>query len=243
MTVGGAVIGGIVVAVAAGVWSHTTHDVIATEISGQLNPIHGELSKQLDRFAERLDRFDERLQKQSDDLNKIKGKEGIAANKRPSGSANESEASLLTLQAQMQRTPPSELSVRTLSQKLYEADENRLDYWPTVLQFIKFASRSIRDVPPPGGPTVIISNNSGFGIIRTGAPTTGKIVLLSGGDLGPIVFDHCRIIFSEQPVNMRGVEFRDCVFELPDVQAPNPYLKKAVRELLASGLTQIRAVS
>jgi hypothetical protein len=51
-------------------------------------------------------------------------------------------------------------------------------------------------------------------------------------------FENSRIIFTENPVRMRGVEFLNCVFELPDAPA-NPYIRKTAQELLASNLTAI----
>lgn len=128
-------------------------------------------------------------------------------------------------------------TLSAIAAKLRTTPESSPEYWPTVLQFIRFASSKFNpDVPPPGKPTVIFADNKGFGLSAT---YKKRIVLLDGGDLGSRVrFENSRIIFTENPVRMRGVQFVNCVFELPDGPT-NPYLRKAAQELLASNLTEI----
>lgn len=141
----------------------------------------------------------------------------------------------------IQGNGPDESTLRAIAQKLDRTDENAPDYWPTVLQFIRFASsRSVKDVPPPRKPDMVIAYNTGRGFP---AHATGQVVLLDGGELYDSLFDHCRIIFTEHPVRMQNVTFVNCVFDLPVSNSPSPYLKKAAQELLASGLTKIQSVS
>lgn len=102
-----------------------------------------------------------------------------------------------------------------IAQRLAHTDEGTPDYWPTAVQFIRFASSKFNpDVPPPGKPTVVFAHNIGFGFSGT---YKNRVVLLDGGDLGPNVrFENSRIILTENPMRMRGVQFVNCVFELPD---------------------------
>jgi hypothetical protein len=130
---------------------------------------------------------------------------------------------------------PSAALLREVAQKLRSTDESSQDYWPTVLQFIQFASAGLSpDVPPPGPPTVTIANNHGFGEILP--PILHQVVLLDGGDLGPAHFYNSRIKFTEHAVRMKDVIFTDCVFEMPISASPNEYLRNATRVLLASDL-------
>lgn len=128
---------------------------------------------------------------------------------------------------------PTPAELHELAQKLLNTPETTPDYWPTVLQFIQFASAGLSpDVPPPGPPNVIISHNKGLGF----GPFSHSIVLLDGGELVNTRFEHSRIIFTNDPVQMKNVVFVDCIFVLPVSNKPNPYLQRAARTLLASTL-------
>jgi hypothetical protein len=122
-----------------------------------------------------------------------------------------------------------------IAEKLSRTSPESPGYWPTVLQFLQFASAGLSSagVPPPGPPNVRIANNRGIAPLGT---FSHKIVLLDGGDLGSTRFDHCRIIFTENPVHMTNVQFVNSVFELPITAAPNQYIQDVGRKLLASDL-------
>jgi len=129
------------------------------------------------------------------------------------------------------KPPPA--AINSMAKKLLQTDENSPDYWPTVLQFITFASAGLSpDVPPSGPPTTIIGRNRGpihFGTISQ------QVVLLDGGELFDVHFSHSRIILTENPVKFYNVRFDDCVFEMPAVYRPNEFLQNTSRTLLASG--------
>ena len=134
---------------------------------------------------------------------------------------------------------PSAQVLREVAQRLRSINETAPDYWPTVLQFIRFASAGLSpDVPPPGPPTTIVAGNQGFGLVLP--KVSHGVVSLDGGYLGDdssvTQFDHSRIIFTDHPVRMKNVLFTDCVFEMPISATPNQYLKDASRQLLASDL-------
>jgi hypothetical protein len=125
-------------------------------------------------------------------------------------------------------------AIKSMAQKLLQTDEHSPDYWPTVLQFIQFASAGLSpDVPPrSAGREQVINNHGDFSL----GTVSGKVVLLDGGDLVNTHFYNSRIIFTQNPVHMRNVAFSDCVFELPVVAIPNQYLQNTSRELLASDI-------
>ncbi len=128
--------------------------------------------------------------------------------------------------------------LRDVAQKLLRVDERSPDYWPTVLQFIQFASAGLSlDVPPPGPPNFVIAKNIGN---ISFAPISHLRVKLDGGDLVNTRFEHSRIIFTENPVHMKDVVFIDCVFEMPISATPNRYLQDASRMLLASELNSTK---
>jgi hypothetical protein len=135
-------------------------------------------------------------------------------------------------------------TVREIAFRLRTTNDSSPDYWPTVLQFIQFASAALTpptDIPPPGTasfqahdmdcrsgpngkPCVIISH---------------RIVLLDGGSVPNSIFDHCRIQFTEKPVNLSGVTFTNCLFEMPTSAGPSPYLQNVTKILLASNLSRV----
>jgi len=130
---------------------------------------------------------------------------------------------------------PSPELLRDVAQRLLNTDKSEPDYWPAVLRFIAFASAGLSpDVPPPGKPNIVLghvtSTGNIFGIV------SHQTVLLDGVSLVDEHFDHSRIIFTENPSQLRNVTFTDCVFEMPVLDNPNPYLQRVGRTLLASDL-------
>ncbi|MBI3895629.1 MAG: hypothetical protein HY313_06830 [Acidobacteria bacterium] len=198
--------------------------------------VNGDIVKQLQPIGERLSKIEGRL------LN-------LAAFQNPGETIKEIAAlspkdfphSLPALRKITER-PVSEVKptvdiLRELVEKLRNIDESSPDYWPTLLQFIQFASASFSpDVPPPGKPTSIISNNT----VRVSVRGVKKaIVLLDGGELVDSDFENSRIIFTPNPVRMRNVRFTNCVFEIPLTETPNQYIKSASQQLLASNLQSV----
>ena len=129
-------------------------------------------------------------------------------------------------------------TLREVAQKLDSVDESTPGYWPTALQFLRFASAgNSSGVPPPGIPNLTIRQSRlSLGTVRD------RIVLLDGGELENTRFEHSRIIFTNDPVKLNGVIFVDCVFEVPVTDNPSPFLKKASRQLLASNLQSVSPI-
>jgi hypothetical protein len=132
-------------------------------------------------------------------------------------------------------------TVSGIAEKLRATPESSPDYWPTVLQFIQLASASIvpaTDLPPPNAPYTemrsIYCQGSGRCMVAS-----YKNILLDGGNIPNSVFEHCRIKFTTHPVGLKGVQFIDCVFEMPTSETPSQYLKKSAQTLLASNLNQV----
>jgi hypothetical protein len=130
---------------------------------------------------------------------------------------------------------PDPSTLREIAEKLQRTDESSPDYWPTVLQFLKFASAIVAptNVPPPG-PSFMFS-----GVTAPRSQIRGRVVILDGGDFRDSVFLTCRVIFTENSVNLKGVHFINCVFELPVTDSPSPFLKQASQTLLASDLLSV----
>ena len=138
----------------------------------------------------------------------------------------------------IQTVQPTASTVENVIGKLRKTEEYSPDYWPALLQFIQFASTGLSlNAPSPGKPQSSLSGNTGFGdTVRL----VNQIVLLDGGDLGnEVTFERCRIMFTENPVHMKGVKFIDCVFEIPVTDAPSPYIKQVGTQLLASNLQSV----
>ena len=137
---------------------------------------------------------------------------------------------------------PSKETLQNVAGKLRHVEVGLPDYWATVLRYIKFASAGLSpNVPPPGPPRVILSRvvSTYPRGIKIG-PLKHTIVLLDGGELWNVTFEHCRIIFTQQPVIMHNFVFIDCVFELPTTMPPSQYLKDAAQTLLASNLQRVQ---
>jgi hypothetical protein len=102
----------------------------------------------------------------------------------------------------LQSGPPVTSDQDTISAvvaKLRSTPESSPEYWPTVLQFIQFASsRFAPDVPPPGKPNVTIAYNAGFGFSFN---LRNSIILLDGGDLGPPGLNTPHYFYAESRAN------------------------------------------
>jgi hypothetical protein len=138
---------------------------------------------------------------------------------------------------------PSIPELREVTYNLRSVDESSEEYWPTVLQFIQFASSAMapaQDVPPPGFINIRISQShcspsiAGHCIVAS-----HRAILLDGGSMPNSMFDHCRVIFTQNAVDLRGSVFNECVFEMPVSSAPTPYLKNVTKVLLASNLSNV----
>jgi len=121
-----------------------------------------------------------------------------------------------------------------IAEKLSKTNPATPEYWPTVLQFLQFASAGLAptNVPPPNTPPILRSSNTRL----AGNSFTGVTVLLDGGELLGTRFENCRVIFTDTPVTMRDVTFANSVFEFPVSSVPPPYIQRASKLLLASDL-------
>jgi hypothetical protein len=119
--------------------------------------------------------------------------------------------------------------------KLSKTNPSTPGYWPTVLEFLQFASAGLAPANvPPSGSTPAVKSSSG---LRMNYDTfAGVTVLLDGGSLSNSRFDSCRVIFTSTPVTMKNVTFVNSVFEFPVSSAPSPYIQQASKLLLASDL-------
>jgi hypothetical protein len=142
---------------------------------------------------------------------------------------------------------PDPDTLEQIAVKLRQIPQDSVDYWPAVLRFIQFASSAnAKDVPPPGAAHMNIANINIHGDGNKALSPhfrNENIILLDGGHLENMTLEHSRIIFTEHPVELINVRFIDCVFEMPNIETPSPYLKKAGGQLLASQFTEIKEAS
>jgi len=137
------------------------------------------------------------------------------------------------------KTVVSGETLAAITAKLRQTDESTPDYWPATLRFIQFASSQMApDAPPPGQQPRILSEILSRGLMR-GIREKGITIKFDDGDLGNGEFTGCRIIFTPNPVQLTNATFRNCVFEIPITDNPNPYIKKVGRALLDSDLDSV----
>lgn len=132
-------------------------------------------------------------------------------------------------------------SIQAISQRLEATDKATSEYWPTVLRFISAASsRLSSSAPLPGhGPTYKLSDVSISGFRFDHFPFNGGTLVLNGGTLRNVTILNSRIVFTERPVVLDGVEFIGCVFEFPDgITTPSPFIRDVATQLLAAGMTK-----
>ncbi len=137
-------------------------------------------------------------------------------------------------------TPEADQNTLTAIQgKLRQTDEFTPGYWPTVLRFLQFASSNIAlKAPPTGEQAKILSDILSVGIMR-GIREFDKTILFDEGFLGNGEFTNCRIIFTQNAVQMQNVVFKVCAFEFLATDRPNEYLQKVGRKLLSSDLISV----
>jgi hypothetical protein len=125
--------------------------------------------------------------------------------------------------------------MQAIAEKLRSTDPITPEYWPTVLQFLHFATAGISaNVPPPGPPTVHVSNAN-----WKNNHIFDQRVLLDGGSVTDSLIENSRVVFTEHPVKMNNVRFVNCVFDLPATDTPNRYLMDAAKDMLASPLNSV----
>ena len=130
-------------------------------------------------------------------------------------------------------------TLTAIAAKLRQTDEAVPAYWPSVLSFLQFASsRLARKAPPPHQEPRVLSDILSVGIMR-GIREDGRTILFDSGSLGNGEFINCRILFTQNPVQMQHVTFRNCAFEFPTTGTPSPYLKKVARIILSSDLGSV----
>jgi hypothetical protein len=130
---------------------------------------------------------------------------------------------------------PSQPLLGGIADKLSKTSPSTPEYWPTVLQFLQFASAGLApaNVPPPGTPPILKTSSGG---IYANNRFEGVTVVLNGGTIEGNVFDHCRVIFTDTPVKMTHITFINSAFEFPVSSAPSLYIQEASKLLLASDL-------
>lgn len=221
----------VVVAVIAGVieWNHFTNDVASLQTQTE----------------DRLKAIETRLQIQS------------AAESDPASAlvalANLDENDLKTnlpslKKAIDQPVTADSKTLEKLTAKLQLIPQASPDYWPTILHFIQFSSAGNAANLPAAPTNPFVLNDLMIEGPARDAPydfdvfvqNKSRTVRFEGGTLKNVVFRKWRIIFTEKPVRMENVTFTDCVFEVPDVTSPNPYLRNAAAQLLASDLGAIK---
>lgn len=142
--------------------------------------------------------------------------------------------------AEVDATQPT---LQDIAEKLRRTDEASPDYWPTVLQFLEFASALISpNAPPHGEPNAFLHGVSLHGQYAMSFPPHA-VILFDGGEVENYTFRDCRIIFTEKTVRLKNVSFINCAFEMPITNTPTPYLKSASQLLLASHLNLVKAQS
>jgi hypothetical protein len=136
---------------------------------------------------------------------------------------------------QKQNLALSPMVIDDLRQKFVAVDTTTPGYWPTVLQFLQFASAGLApaNVPPPGAKPNI---RTSFGNWFDHNGVVGATVMLDGGVLVDDHFENCRVIFTNTPVKMTNVTFVNSIFEFPVSSVPTPYIQHASKLLLASDL-------
>jgi len=131
---------------------------------------------------------------------------------------------------------PDEATLTAIAVKLRQTNESTPDYWSTVPRFLQFAtSRIAQKAPPPGQPPRALSDILSVGIMR-GVREEGKTILFDEGYLENGRFTNCRIIFTQNPTQLRHLLFRNCAFEIPVSDTPSPYIKRVAELLLSSDL-------
>ena len=154
------------------------------------------------------------------------------ANLEPYSFARALPALQVVTEQPISKVNPSVQDLLTVADKLRNTDSASPDYWPTVFHFLQFATERLSQNVPPPGPPLVLSQLTASGTI------SGKVVEFTDGiKIENMRFVNCRIIFTEQPVEMKNVQFVDSVVEFPVLSSPNPYLQSAARVLLSSNLT------
>lgn len=211
--------------------------------------VDGRIDDRLKPVSTRLDEISERLAKAEGILETLLG---ISRLKQMAALEPREFAKALPLLQKIASEPlssqsaPDQRTLQEIAFKLRVTPQTVPGYWPTVLQFIQFASSAMTpptDVPAPGPPNITASGNRCIGAYGEAGghclTVSHRIILLDGGDIPGSRFYNCRVIFTQNPVGMRGVRFINCVFEMPVTSSPTPYLKDAARQLLASNLTSV----
>ncbi|MGD0578290.1 MAG: hypothetical protein ABSC08_05115 [Bryobacteraceae bacterium] len=211
------------------------------------NAANSRLEKEVEFRTKTMDtlaRIDERLQRMQDDIRILQAPQYPArvlkeiAPLPPKEFVRNLPALRKAAEQPTSRVVADVPVLRRIASNLLAVPENTPDYWPTVCQFLRFATNGAASrVPPPGRPQVIIARNFG-GPLRLSF--SDKVVLLDGGDLlGDVSFVRCRIILTGNPVRMRGVKFIDCAFDLHVDNSPSQFTREASAQLLASNLTSV----
>ncbi len=128
---------------------------------------------------------------------------------------------------------PDRSGLAALGARLAEINPNSTDYWPTVLEFIRFASNGLAsNAPPPGKPNLILTNDTFVNVGQLTSP--GLRIVLDGGELKNVTITGDRITFTTHPVRLINVRFIDCAFEFPNDASSSDFLRNAASQILPS---------
>jgi hypothetical protein len=142
--------------------------------------------------------------------------------------------------AEQQKISVSPATIKGVQEKLLDVSQDTPDYWPTVLQFLRFASAGLASKSVPASDRPIAFKSSGTTNLVDHNSFSGMVVLLDGGLIEDDVFENCRVIFTETPVHLRNVVFVNSVFEFRvSITPPPPYIQQASKILLASKLDSV----
>lgn len=128
---------------------------------------------------------------------------------------------------------PDRTGLAALGARLAQINANSTDYWPTVLEFIRFASNGLAsNAPPPGKPNLILTNDTFVNVGQLTSP--GLRIVLDGGELKNVTITGDRITFTTHPVRLINVRFVDCAFEFPNDASSSDFLRNAASQILPS---------
>lgn len=127
-------------------------------------------------------------------------------------------------------------SIRTVAERLLDTPPETPEYWPTVLQFLRFASTGLSQNLRLSRP-ILLQNVEMTGVGRVTNP--GATIELDGGKFENTTFEGNIIIFTANPTRFKNVRFINCILIFPILDRPPDWMKKTARQFLASGFASI----
>jgi len=265
IALGSAILGGTVVLLADGVFSHHAEDLkrdIGLDITRQLNERSAADSENLNnRIAKEVGRelepVNQQLHTLNQDIGKIKDNLRIARTTPPGSSPlvafsgmspRELATSLPALRKALERPPQSdstseEKALRTVSQRLGEMDGGAPGYWTTVAAIINYQSlvNQLRGIAPDPSlisrPCAGLTMGTGGGNTISGFTVRGCLVDLDTtfNKLVNITFRDSVVRYHGGAVDLQNVTFVNCRFELIIPPDTTPKRPNVLRAILGSG--------